>query len=82
MPGRDRFSAGRGDDVALLNPAQEFQLAGKMLQAVEAQLRTTEQLLTQSVLDREAYLQKISRAITLREVHKELTALYRTASQT
>lgn len=63
--------------VAMLNENTEAVIALTMVRHVEEKLRVLDAQLTTKVLEREAYLSAISRAIVLREVLQHHLELYR-----
>ena len=63
--------------VSMLNQSTEAVVALTMVRHIEEKLAPLEAMLTSKVLEREAYLSAISRAIVLREVLEHHLALYR-----
>lgn len=67
--------------VPLLNSTDEMMVAKHMVDTVAGKLEAVERELSRTVMDRDTYLQRISRAIVLREVLSELHATYSRAIQ-
>lgn len=66
--------------AALLNPQPDLSTSKAMLNFVEKRLRMEQTKLCTITLDREDYLEAISVAKALSEVHTELSNLYRSSA--
>lgn len=62
--------------AGLINPPVEAHACQMMIRHVEGQLRQVQRELSTVVLDREQYLVKVSRAITLEGVRADLEKIY------
>lgn len=61
---------------ALLNPPIEAAVCRRMIDAIAAQKHNIDTILVSRVLDRETYLQTVSKRIALDQAITELTGIY------